>query len=669
MDIPGIERPGSADDPGRDRRWFGGPLVGPRREDWVSRRAGCGSSRCSRRACRWSGGTGPGPPCRRTSRWPRTSRAGRGRGSRRHRRRRRRTAAGGVAAAGAVAAVRAAATLGVAGGLAAGPTRRAAARLGEATLRVEVLLGCGEHEFLSAVRTGQVLVVVHENETPLGSRRDPVGFLASAVRGVRVCVELRSGHGPFRGVYERDGTRSSARLHSPDFRRYRASAAANGATAKRWQNCLHQMIALREVGRVGAGGQVVAERAVGRLEPPELEGVVGVAVGVRREVDEQVRAVADREVVEAQVVAAGRGLDDRRGPAAEVEVVGAAGTRRSRRSRPRTGSARGSEAPSASRVGASDGAGSRDGDADDGGAARSAATPRPVRPRRAPCGSRSARPGTSRPAAPRPGRPRRRRRSAPGGAARPRTSRAARRRRATTTATRSTRSRPGCGTRTGARTTSLQVADRCHGAMMAADAMTADDGVSRVIGAAATPARQPPRASTATARPRTRVAPSRGRRRPRAPARVAPAELARRGSPRRAARRPRRGRAAPGRAGSGATGRRRATGPARGGRPTRPRPRGTGGPATSGRSRSSSRAERDDARRLRPVAGDQPCRGLRSDGARRPGSVDELGRRSGPARRDRPRRRAGARRSSLGARFASVAPERRHRSTSRAMTR
>ena len=30
---PGIERPGSTDGPGRGSRWFGGPLVGPHRED------------------------------------------------------------------------------------------------------------------------------------------------------------------------------------------------------------------------------------------------------------------------------------------------------------------------------------------------------------------------------------------------------------------------------------------------------------------------------------------------------------------------------------------------------------------------------------------------------------------------------------------------------------
>src|SRR6186713_2790240 len=57
-------------------------------------------------------------------------------------------ATGRVAAAGAVATVRPTTRVGVPGGLAACPARRAAARLGKATLRVEVLLGRREHEFL-----------------------------------------------------------------------------------------------------------------------------------------------------------------------------------------------------------------------------------------------------------------------------------------------------------------------------------------------------------------------------------------------------------------------------------------------------------------------------------------------------------------------------------------
>src|SRR5256885_395267 len=71
------------------------------------------------------------------------------------------------------------------GGLAASPAARTAARLGEAPLRVEVLLTRGEHELLPAVGASQGLVVVHGIETPLGSCAIP-RVLASAVRGVRV---------------------------------------------------------------------------------------------------------------------------------------------------------------------------------------------------------------------------------------------------------------------------------------------------------------------------------------------------------------------------------------------------------------------------------------------------------------------------------------------------
>ena len=129
----------------------------------ISCRACSGSSRCSRRACRSSGGTGPGLPCRvGTRRAEHLARAvavhhrhHRRRHSRRPNSRRRRRAAERLVAAGAF----------VAGGLAAGPARGAAARLGEATLRVEVLLGCGENELLSTVRAGQGLVCVHERNS------------------------------------------------------------------------------------------------------------------------------------------------------------------------------------------------------------------------------------------------------------------------------------------------------------------------------------------------------------------------------------------------------------------------------------------------------------------------------------------------------------------------
>src|SRR5207245_11523197 len=86
--------------------------------------------------------------------------------------------AGGIPAAGAVAAVAAVAgtTARVPGSLAAGTARRTTARLGEPALCVEVLLTGGEHELLAAIGAGQILVVVHETKTPLGSRRDPSGF-------------------------------------------------------------------------------------------------------------------------------------------------------------------------------------------------------------------------------------------------------------------------------------------------------------------------------------------------------------------------------------------------------------------------------------------------------------------------------------------------------------
>ena len=70
-------------------------------------------------------------------------------------------AARAITAAGAV---RAATALAVTSSLAAGSAGGAAAGLGEATLRVKILLGRSEHEFLSTVRAGQILVVVHENE-------------------------------------------------------------------------------------------------------------------------------------------------------------------------------------------------------------------------------------------------------------------------------------------------------------------------------------------------------------------------------------------------------------------------------------------------------------------------------------------------------------------------
>ena len=66
-----------------------------------------------------------------------------------------------------------------------------------------------------------------------------------------------------------------------------------------------------EIGGIGAGGQRVPECAVGGLEPAELERARRVVVDGRRQVDVEVRAVADGEVLEPEDVRAGRRLDDR----------------------------------------------------------------------------------------------------------------------------------------------------------------------------------------------------------------------------------------------------------------------------------------------------------------------------------------------------------------------
>src|SRR5215207_4326767 len=91
----------------------------------------------------------------------------------------------GIAATVRATAVRGTATLCVARSLAAGTAGGAATRLGEATLRVEVLLGRGEHEFLSTVRAGQILVVIQKKDSFSIAGAFP-WFLAPVVRGVRV---------------------------------------------------------------------------------------------------------------------------------------------------------------------------------------------------------------------------------------------------------------------------------------------------------------------------------------------------------------------------------------------------------------------------------------------------------------------------------------------------
>ena len=76
--------------------------------------------------------------------------------------------------------------------------------------------------------------------------------------------------------------------------------AANGAAANRCVNCLHQMIALAKSAGSVPGGSVVAEGTVRGLEPAELERPSRVAVDGRRQVDVEVGAVADGEVLEPE---------------------------------------------------------------------------------------------------------------------------------------------------------------------------------------------------------------------------------------------------------------------------------------------------------------------------------------------------------------------------------
>jgi hypothetical protein len=120
--------------------------------------ASCGSSRSSRRACRSSGGTGHAPRCRSSS------------------------AAVAAGAAGVAVARRVAGAAGLAGGLAGGSVSGATTRLGEATLGVEILLGCGEHELLSAIRTRQGLIAVQKNSSRFDRPRSPLGSRVSRER-------------------------------------------------------------------------------------------------------------------------------------------------------------------------------------------------------------------------------------------------------------------------------------------------------------------------------------------------------------------------------------------------------------------------------------------------------------------------------------------------------
>ena len=78
-----------------------------------------------------------------------------------------------------------------------------------------------------------------------------------------------------------------------------------------------------EIGRVSPRREFVPERAVGGLKDAHFERATGVVVGVRRQVDVEVRPVPDGEILETERVPSGRRLDDRRRATSEMEVIGA----------------------------------------------------------------------------------------------------------------------------------------------------------------------------------------------------------------------------------------------------------------------------------------------------------------------------------------------------------
>ena len=69
-----------------------------------------------------------------------------------------------------------------------------------------------------------------------------------------MCVELQSGHGPLRGIYGRKVRASPTLANTRLSVRGERHLVSRGATAKRCENCLHQMIALaKSAGSVPGG--------------------------------------------------------------------------------------------------------------------------------------------------------------------------------------------------------------------------------------------------------------------------------------------------------------------------------------------------------------------------------------------------------------------------------
>ena len=133
-----------------------------------------------------------------------------------------------------------------------------------------------------------------------------------------------SGHGPFRGVYGRDGTRFRNRCQYLTFGAFlERQIGRQRSHGEQVRELLAPDDRAREIGRIRARRQLVAERAVGRLQPPELRARPSRS---RRRSATGRRTGPDRcapRSPRAGGVGPGRRLDDRRRPAAEVEVVGA----------------------------------------------------------------------------------------------------------------------------------------------------------------------------------------------------------------------------------------------------------------------------------------------------------------------------------------------------------
>src|SRR3954452_24995855 len=106
---------------------------------------------------------------------------------------------------------------------------------------------------------------------PLGSQRDPFGFLASVVRGVRVCVVYVPGHGRFHGPY----TLILAHNRRSAYPRFRSPMRPSGGDRLDARERVREDD-VRQPGRVALGPHRDARLADGladrrRLEKPRVD--------------------------------------------------------------------------------------------------------------------------------------------------------------------------------------------------------------------------------------------------------------------------------------------------------------------------------------------------------------------------------------------------------------